>query len=102
MGAAERGSRRDGVALSNLVLNGRLEIRKGGTDAWLSCDSVMQTGMFSRCIEIQPIKGFQEATNDSFVFFHRHRCVSLIHGDYAATLGISATPGTKRRFHALS
>jgi hypothetical protein len=41
MSTAERGSRRDGVALRNLVLNGRLEIRKGGTDAWLSRDGLM-------------------------------------------------------------
>src|SRR5262245_3071545 len=92
MSAAERGSRRDAVALSNLVLNGRLEIRKGGTDAWLSRDSVMQTGMFSKCIEILPIKCFQKATNDSLVFFHRHRCVSVINWRLRHCVSRACTP----------
>ena len=67
MSAAKRGSRRDGIALGNLVLNGRLEIREGRTDTRLSRDSLMQSRMFFECIEVLLIERFQKATDDTLL-----------------------------------
>src|SRR4029450_13276170 len=38
-------SRRYGVSLGNLVLDGGLSIRKGGADHWLTDDGLIQPGM---------------------------------------------------------
>jgi hypothetical protein len=56
MSAAERGSCRDGVAFRNLVLDGRLKIRKGGADDWLSHYRRIQSGMLFECVEVMLIE----------------------------------------------
>src|SRR4029079_7524515 len=69
---AKRRSGRDGIALGNLVLNGRLKIRKSDADDWLSHYRCIQSRMRFQCIEILLVKRFQKATDDRLVFFHRH------------------------------
>ena len=67
MSATKRCSGRDGVALRNLVLDGRLKIRKGGAAYWLSHDRLIQAGMLFERIEILLVKSFQESADDRLV-----------------------------------
>ena len=58
MSAAERGSCRDRVAFRNLVLDGGLKIRKGGTHKWLSHYCCIQSRMLFQCIEVLSVESF--------------------------------------------
>jgi hypothetical protein len=61
-------ARRDGVPLSDLLLNLVLKVRKGSAHKWMTLEHLLKSRMLlGEACEVMPVERLKEAINHGFV-----------------------------------
>jgi hypothetical protein len=58
---------RDGVTLSDLLLDLVLEVRKGRAHEWMALEHLLKSRMLGEACEVMPVERLKEPTNHGFL-----------------------------------